>query len=202
MATLAELSRKDARRKRDTRQYECLRELWERVQGSWPSTPEEAGKHTLFYAVSLAFFYKGQTDYPDLAEADKLYALLTRCAHLYPGNEAECAQLLQELDALPGVGIARASTILHCLHPDGFPIVDRNAATAVCKWAGDTVEWPREVTPPTADATHMTQDVQAYLDYRRVLLALTAASKGRLTLRQVELALYNAGREDKSVTGL
>lgn len=80
--------------------------------------------------------------------------------------------------------------------------MDRNAATAVCNWSERPTNWPDGVPHPTAKAVKMTEDPRAYLEYRRILLALTAVSNGKLTLRQVEFALYNAGRKDERVTGL
>jgi len=203
MATLTQLKQEQPARGRDRKHYDLLLAAWRRLRNSWPETPQEAGNGSLFHALSLAFFYKGQTDYPDLDQAEEVHALLARCAHLNPRDDAATAQLLQELDAVPGVGIPRASVILHCLYPRDFPIADVNAASALWKWYAVTkTGWPDNVPPPTAKQADMTTDVKGYLHYRRVLLALVEASKGRLTLRDVEYGLYAAGRLGKDVTGL
>jgi len=200
MATLTELSKLPADRTRDESHYEQLLAVWRGLRESWPTDTAEAGSNSLFYAVSLAFFYKGQTDYPDLGEAAELLDALSQCLQLDPRDEKRCEEALTRLDSLPGIGLARASTILHCIHPDQFPIVDQNAAGTLCKWADTGPNWPDDVTRPTCKSGKMTQDPRAYLEYRRVLLAL--AAKSGLTLRQVEFALYNAGRKDQRVTGL
>jgi len=198
LSTLAAPSPASPREKRDLLHYKQALAVWRGVRESWPTDTAKAGSNSLFYAVSLAFFYKGQTDYPDLGEAAELLGALRQCLQLDPRDEKQCEEALTRLDALPGIGLARASTLLHCLHPDEFPIVDRNAAETLCKWR-DSPYWPEGVLCPTCEFSQMTQDARAYLEYRRVLLAL--AAKSGLTLREVEFALYNAGRKGETVTG-
>ncbi len=193
-----------ARRERDPQQYRNMLAVWQRVRERWPRSAEEAGAETLLYAVALAFFYKGQTDYPDFDQAEELRGALSRCAGLDPRGESSCAEVLAELLRFPGIRLARASVLLHCLHPAEFPIVDRNAAAALCAWAETGTGWPEGVPRPTASAADMTGKVSGYLEYRRVILSLVAASQGRLSVREVELALYTTGRAHppKTVTGL
>ena len=200
MATLSELRKTSAGRPRDKSHYQQLLDAWGRVRKRWPSSLQEAGRDTLLFAVCLAFFYKGQTEYPDVEESGALLTTLTRCARLDPRNHDDCAVALRQLLDLPGVRLARASVLLHCLHPDQFPIVDQNAAKALCDWAESEVGWPDGVPGPAAAAGEATQKATAYLDYRHALLGLARASG--LSLREVEFALYNAGRLGKPVTGL
>jgi len=198
MPTLRELAQKH----RELAHYEQLLSAWAPFRGRWPSSPQELGRGSLLYGVSLAFFFKGQTEYPDVDQVEQLLAALRQCAELDPRNEEQCEAALTRLDRLPGIGLARASTILHCLHPDDFPIVDHNAVNALCEWT-HSLDWPRQVPSLTWSATKLTEDPRAYLEYRRILLALTAASNGELNLRQVEFALYNAGRtKGEEVTGI
>jgi hypothetical protein len=202
MATLSQLSSEPSDRPREASHYQQLLDAWRRVRERWPASPEETGRDTLLYAVCLVFFYKGQTDYPDVEDAPRLLQALTHCSDLDLDNEEECEAALHDLCELPGVRPPRASALLHCLNPDRFPIVDRNAAGALCGWAERRMGWPEAVPIRRFRPEDMTRGVLPYLDYRRVLLALVAASKGALTLRQVEYGLYSAGRLRKDVTGL
>ena len=204
MALLRDLCRQWVRRRGDEHHYTHLLAVWHDIGRRLPSSNAEADHHFLLWAIALAFFYKGQTDYPDDKSATDLTEILGRCFQLDPGpaHDGAWEAVLNELDALPGVGIPRASVLLHCQFPEHFPIVDQRAAGALCGWAQHGMGWPLSVSPPSSKPVEMTQDARAYLDYRQALLALVAASAGAMTLRDVELALYQAGPSGGAITGL
>jgi hypothetical protein len=91
------------------------------------------------------------------------------------------------------------------MFPNSFPIVDVNAAKALCNWRDG---WPERVSRPNCKPEEMTASAAGYLEYRRVLLDLVKASRrtpGReMDLRQVELALYvsRARVAKEAITGL
>lgn len=200
MPTLTRLSSCCSDRPRDASHYKQLLSVWSSLGDRWPASPADAGSGSLLYAVALAFFYKGQTDYPDTEDAPVLLAALQRCAEVDPGDEVRVAQAVEQLSNLPGVRLARASVLLHCLHPTEFPIVDRNAAHALEGWARSGAGWPEPVQRPQCSAYRMTVAAAGYLEYRRLLLAL--ADLSGLSLRQVEFGLYNANRKGEPVSGL
>ena len=202
MTKLWELCKEPVKRPRDSSHYHRLLEVWRDVRCRWPENPSEAGQESLLWATAAAFFYKGQTDYPDGEDAVRLVQLLTCCRQLDPSKDEGWEAVLSDLDRLPGVGIPRASVLLHCLFPEHFAIVDQKAAGALCGWAERGVGWPRAVSPPGFKPGEMTQDGRAYLDYRRTLLELVAISGRAMTLRDVELALYLAGPSGEAITGL
>ncbi len=208
MSTLRGLSGEDkhqVRRSNDEAHYGHLIRAWDGVKGNWPTGLDEAGQATLLYAVVLAFLYKGQTDYPDGDSNACLFHLLDQCKHVDANDDLEWKRVLEKLDALPGIGLARASVLLHCMFPDSFPIVDVNATKALCDWCEG---WPERVERPRCEAKEMTSQAAGYLEYRRVLLDLVEESRitagCHLCLRKVELALYKSGADgsSKGITGL
>jgi len=82
---------------------------------------------------------------------------------------------LDILDTLRGVGVAVASTILHYLQPDEFPIFDYHARTTL-KEAG---LWNREIK----DASQ-----NAWLDYVKSMRQISHALG--VTLRELDKALF------------
>ena len=216
MPTLRELLRDQTvkvKRPGDAEHYQRLIAMWGQTRGRWPADAVQAGDGSLIHAVFLAIQYKGQTDYPDGDNTERLLNLLTRCSRLDSESDAECEGLLEAFDHVPGIGLARASVFLHCLYPGSFPIVDVNAARALCDWCARSKEggkgkWPAGVRKPSFEAKQMVSLPAAYLDYRKVLLALVDAAKDLsdppLTLRQIEFALYKSrsNRRHEMITGL
>ena len=82
---------------------------------------------------------------------------------------------LYVLMALEGVGVPVASTILHFLHPDRFPIFDVRARSSLAG-AG---RWTRRKDD---------QSPTAWLDYVSVMRKL--AAKHRVSLRSLDKALF------------
>ena len=89
------------------------------------------------------------------------------------------------LNGMPGVRIAVASTILHFIYPNQFPIIDVNTIKAL-KELG--YYEPHEKIEKLRDYP------ESYNDYRRKVLKMQKFIGGDWTLHQIDKALFSYGK--------
>ena len=89
------------------------------------------------------------------------------------------------LNGMPGVGIAVASTILHFIYPNQFPIIDVNTISAL-KELG--------YYEPNEKVEKLRDSPESYNDYRRKLLKIQKSIDGNWTLHQIDKALFSFGK--------
>jgi len=92
------------------------------------------------------------------------------------------------LDGMPGVRIAVASTILHFIYPNQFPIIDVNTIKAL-KELG--------YYEPNEKIEKLRDSPESYNNYRRKLLKIQKSIDGDWTLHQIDKALFSFGKQFK-----
>ena len=89
------------------------------------------------------------------------------------------------LDGMPGVRIAVASTILHFIYPNQFPIIDVNTIKAL-KELG--------YYEPNEKIEKLRDSPESYNNYRRKLLKIQKSIDGDWTLHQIDKAIFSFGK--------
>jgi len=92
------------------------------------------------------------------------------------------------LDGMPGVRIAVASTILHFIYPNQFPIIDVNTIKAL-KELG--------YYEPIEKIEKLRDSPEAYNKYRKKILKIQKSLDGDWTLHQIDKALFSFGKQFK-----
>ena len=89
------------------------------------------------------------------------------------------------IDGMPGVRIAVASTILHFIYPNQFPIIDVNTINALKKLG---------YYKPYEKIGKLRDSPESYNNYRKKLLKIQKSIDREFTLHQIDKALFSFGK--------
>lgn len=121
--------------------------------------------------------------------------LLTQLQALKGGDTTNLPTLLHQLVPVINNSLVGVSKVLHFIAPNQVPIIDRNVLSG---WeVFFFIMYPQEGVSklPNYKTALNRKHIPKYLEYRNVLLQWEANTNGAVTMRHLESAFFELGRE-------
>lgn len=121
--------------------------------------------------------------------------LLSMLQELKAGDTSNLPTLIHQLIPVVNNSLIGVSKVLHFIAPDQVPIIDRNVLSG---WeVFFSIMHPHDGIPklPYYRTALNRKHIPKYLEYRDILLQWEANSEGSVSMRNLEMAFFELGRE-------
>lgn len=120
----------------------------------------------------------------EMKDYNELYSVNIKIALNLPDNKK-----IYMLNGLPGIGIPVASTLLHFIYPDTFPIIDERTIIALQYF---------EYLDKNKSVYQLRDSSEAYNRYRNEILKIQKKCKESWNLREIDQALFAFEKKELS----
>lgn len=120
-------------------------------------------------------------------------ALLGRLQILKRGGDTQLPEMFKELIPVINNSLVGASKVLHFIAPNVIPIIDRNVLRG---WELFFCQYPEYIGPtlPSYRTSLNRTHIPKYMMYRDTLTRWVANGDGQFTIRDLEFALFELGK--------